>query len=59
MIGEADTVQVVMRRNEYCERCGAKNAFRKDIRFVQGDGNVMWYAKCKRCGARVKVYWTD
>ena len=58
-MGEADTVQVVMRRNEYCERCGAKNAFRKDKRVIQIDGNAMWYAKCNRCGAWVKIYWTD
>lgn len=58
-MGEADTVQVVMRRNEYCERCGAKNAFRKDKLVMQIDGNAMWYAKCNRCGAWVKIYWTD
>ena len=59
MMGEADTVQVVMRRNEYCERCRAKNSFRKEVFVRQIDGNVMWYAKCNRCGARVKIYWTD
>ena len=56
---EADTVQVVMRRNERCERCGAKNAFRKRRRMVMDDGCVMWYAKCKKCGAQAKIYWTD
>lgn len=59
MMREADTVQVVMRRNERCERCGAKNTFRKQRRVMQIDGNVMWYAKCNRCGATVKIFWTD
>lgn len=56
---DGNTVQVVMRRNERCERCGAKNTFRKQTRRLAIDGNEMWYAKCNRCGATVKIYWTD
>ena len=55
---EAETVQVVMRRNEYCERCGARNPFVK-WRTVTIDGGKMRYAKCKKCGASCKIFWTD
>lgn len=55
---EADTVQVIIRRNEYCERCGGRNTIRK-WRSVNVGDERMWYAKCARCGAAVKVYWTD
>lgn len=55
---EAETVQVVMRRNEYCERCGARNPF-VSMRTVTTGDEKMQYAKCKKCGASCKVYWTD
>lgn len=52
-------VQVVMRANEYCERCGAKNPFRKDRTVLDSSGEKMQYARCKRCGAPAKIYWND
>ena len=50
-------VQVVMRTNEYCERCGALNPFRKDRTVVDEHGEKMQYARCRQCGAFVKIYW--
>lgn len=52
-------VQVVIRHHEYCERCGAKNPFRRQTERREVDGSRMWYAKCKSCGAPAKVFWTD
>lgn len=52
-------VQVVMRANEYCERCGAKNPFRKDRTVLDPSGEKMQYSRCKRCGAPAKIYWND
>ena len=52
-------VQVVMRTNEYCERCGAKNPFRKDRTVVDPFGEKMQYAHCNQCGAPAKIYWND
>ena len=52
-------VQVVMRANEYCERCGAKNPFRKDRTVSDPSGEKMQYARCKLCGAPAKIYWSD
>ena len=52
-------VQVVMRANEYCERCGARNPFRKDRTVSDPSGEKMQYAHCKRCGAPAKIYWIE
>ena len=54
---EASTMQVIVRHTEICERCGAINPFRKQTTIKHGDYK-MWYAKCVRCGASAKVYWT-
>lgn len=64
MSGEAEreAVQVVIRANEYCEVCGAKNPFRRGPRgrtVTTADGERMFYGTCARCGAKVKVFWTD
>jgi len=50
--------QVVIRKNEYCEGCGAKNPFVRVTERRDGESK-MWYAKCKRCGAAVKIFWKD
>ena len=55
----ADELQVVIRTNEYCERCGAKNPFRKQRTVIDPSGGKMQYAKCRECGALVKIYWSD
>lgn len=55
---DAATMQVVIRRNEYCERCGARNPFVKRSVIRDGDG-TMCYAKCKFCGASVKIFVMD
>lgn len=51
-------MQVIVRHTEVCERCGALNSFRKQTTIRHGDYK-MWYAKCVRCGASAKVYWTS
>lgn len=59
---ECEAVQVVIRANEYCEVCGAKNHFRRGARgrtVTTADGERMFYGTCARCGAKVKVFWTD
>ena len=50
-------VQVVIRSNEYCERCGAKNPFRRKTERRDADGSRMWYARCSKCGASAKIFW--
>lgn len=52
-------VQVVVRANEYCERCGSKNPFLKDRTVSDPSGEKMQYARCKQCGAPAKIYWND
>ena len=52
-------VQVVMRKNEYCEHCGAKNPFRRCTERRGPDGSRMWYARCSKCGASAKIFWSD
>lgn len=50
-------VQVVIRAAEYCERCGAKNPFRRKTERRDADGSRMWYARCSKCGASAKIFW--
>ena len=52
-------LQAVVRMNEYCERCGEKNPFRKLRTVIDPFGDKMQYAKCRKCGASVKIYWSD
>ena len=54
-----DEMQVVIRRIERCERCGAANPFRKRRSMRDEDGQRYWYARCRRCGAPAKVYWLE
>ena len=57
-VHDEGVVQVVFRTNEYCERCGARNPFRKR-RTINVDGERMQYAQCRSCGAAARIYWRD
>lgn len=55
----ANEQQVVMRALERCERCGAENSFRKERNVYERGRRTMQYAKCRVCGAKVKIFFRD
>lgn len=56
---ECDDLQVIFRVNEFCEKCGAKNPFRKLRTITDGSGDKMQYVRCNKCGASAKVFWKN
>jgi DNA-directed RNA polymerase subunit RPC12/RpoP len=47
--------QIIIRRVDICEACGAENSFRKSGGARRFSGIRQWYARCKKCGHKAHI----